>query len=70
MSSSDGLALEQVNIGVPIEHANRMVVKRNAFAGWMRQLSVYGVAAAAIKIRCGLASFDHGATRRSFVNAP
>ena len=32
----------------------------NAFAGWMRQLNVYGVAAAAIKIRCGIAAVDHG----------
>ena len=33
----------------------------NIFAGWMRRLSVYGVAAAAIKIQCGLAAADHGA---------
>ena len=39
------------------EHA---IVQSNAFAGWMRRLSVYGVAAAAIKIQCGLAVFDHG----------
>ena len=32
----------------------------NAFAGWMRPLSVYGVPAAAIKIQCGLAAVDHG----------
>jgi AraC-like DNA-binding protein len=32
----------------------------NAFAGWMRRLSVCGVAAAAIKIQCGLAAVDHG----------
>jgi AraC-like DNA-binding protein len=32
----------------------------NAFAGWMRRVSVYGVAAAAIKIQCGLAAVDHG----------
>jgi AraC-like DNA-binding protein len=32
----------------------------NAFAGWMRQVSVYGVAAAAIKIQCGHAAVDHG----------
>jgi hypothetical protein len=35
-------------------------IDRNAFAGWMRQLSVYGVAASAIKIQCGLAAADHG----------
>jgi AraC-like DNA-binding protein len=33
------------------EHA---IVQSNAFAGWMRRLSVYGVAAAAIKIQCGV----------------
>ena len=32
----------------------------NAFAGWMRSVSVYGIAAAAIKIQCGLAAVDHG----------
>ena len=32
----------------------------NAFAGWMRPLSVYGVPAAAIKIQCGLTAVDHG----------
>jgi hypothetical protein len=36
------------------------VIDPNAFAGWMRQLSVYGIAAAAIKIQCGLAAVDHG----------
>jgi AraC family transcriptional regulator, positive regulator of tynA and feaB len=36
------------------------VVEPNAFAGWMRQLSVYGVAAAAVKIQCGLGVVDHG----------
>jgi AraC-like DNA-binding protein len=32
----------------------------NAFAGWTRRVSVHGVAAAAIKIQCGLAAADHG----------
>jgi AraC family transcriptional regulator, positive regulator of tynA and feaB len=36
------------------------VIDRNAFAGWMRPLNVYGVAAAAIKIQCGLTTVDHG----------
>ena len=36
------------------------VIDPNAFAGWMRRLSVYGVAAAAIKIQCGLTAVDHG----------
>jgi AraC family transcriptional activator of tynA and feaB len=35
------------------------VIDPNAFAGWMRRVSVYGVAAAAIKIQCGLAAADH-----------
>jgi AraC family transcriptional activator of tynA and feaB len=36
------------------------VIDPNAFTGWMRRVSVYGVAAAAIKIQCGLAAVDHG----------
>jgi AraC-like DNA-binding protein len=36
------------------------VIDPNAFAGWMRRVSVYGVPAAAIKIQCGLAAVDHG----------
>jgi AraC-like DNA-binding protein len=36
------------------------VVEPNSFAGWMRQLSVYGVATAARKIQCGLGVVDHG----------
>jgi AraC-like DNA-binding protein len=36
------------------------VVEPNAFAGWIRRLSVYGVTAAAIKVQCGLAVIDHG----------
>jgi AraC-like DNA-binding protein len=36
------------------------VVEPNAFAGWMRPLSVYGVTAAAFKIQCGLGVIDHG----------
>ena len=36
------------------------VIDPDSFAGWMRQLSVYGVAAAAIKIQCGLTAVDHG----------
>jgi AraC family transcriptional activator of tynA and feaB len=35
------------------------VIEPNAFAGWMRRLSVYG-AEAAIKIQCGLGAVDHG----------
>jgi AraC-like DNA-binding protein len=41
------------------------VIDRNSFAGWMHRLSVYGVAASAIKIQCGLAGADHsGSTYR------
>src|SRR4051812_31110720 len=36
------------------------VVQPNAFAGWMRPLNVYGIAAAAIKIQCGRAGVDLG----------
>ena len=36
------------------------VIDPNSFAGWMRRVSVYGVAAAAFKIQCGLAAVDHG----------
>ena len=36
------------------------VIDPNAFAGWMRRISVYGVAAAAFKIQCGLAAAEHG----------
>src|SRR5437763_16596972 len=36
------------------------VIDPNAFAGWMRRVSVYGFPAAAIKIQCGLAAMDHG----------
>jgi AraC-like DNA-binding protein len=36
------------------------VVEPNAFAGWMRQLSVYGVAASAVKIQCVPAVVDQG----------
>jgi AraC family transcriptional activator of tynA and feaB len=32
----------------------------NAFAGWKRPLSVYGVPAAATKVQCGLTPVDHG----------
>jgi AraC-like DNA-binding protein len=39
---------------------NHGVVEPNAFAGWMRPLSVYGIAAAAIKIQCGRAVVDLG----------
>ena len=42
------------------------VIKPNAFAGWMRRLSVYGIAAAAIKIQCGLAAVDHGGNTYRF----
>jgi AraC-like DNA-binding protein len=43
------------------------VIDRNAFAGWIRQVNVYGVAAAAIKIQCGLAAVDHGSNAYRFV---
>jgi AraC-like DNA-binding protein len=36
------------------------VVEHNAFAGWIRPLSVYGITAAAFKIQCGLGVIDHG----------
>jgi AraC-like DNA-binding protein len=36
------------------------VVEPNAFAGWIREVSVYGIAAAAFKIQCGLGVIDHG----------
>ena len=42
------------------------VIEPNAFAGWMRRLSVYGVAAAAIKIQCGLRAVDHGGNTYRF----
>ena len=32
------------------------VIDPNAFAGWMRRISVYGVAAAAFKVQCGIAA--------------
>jgi AraC-like DNA-binding protein len=35
------------------------VIDRNAFAGWIRRVSVYGVAANAFKIQCGLAAVYH-----------
>jgi AraC-like DNA-binding protein len=34
----------------------------NVFAAWMRRRSVYGIAAAAIKVQWGLAAVDHGGT--------
>jgi AraC-like DNA-binding protein len=40
---------------------NHRVVEPDALVGWMRRLSVYGIAAAATKIQCGLATIDHGA---------
>jgi AraC family transcriptional regulator, positive regulator of tynA and feaB len=42
------------------------VIKPNAFAGWMRRLSVYGIAAAAIKIQCGLTAVDHSSNTYRF----
>jgi AraC family transcriptional activator of tynA and feaB len=42
------------------------VIDAHAFAGWMRRISVYGVAAAAIKIQCGLAAVDHGGNTYRF----
>jgi hypothetical protein len=36
------------------------VIEPNAFAGWIRSLSIYGFAAAAFKIRCGFAAMDLG----------
>jgi AraC-like DNA-binding protein len=34
------------------------VIDPDAFAGWMRRIGVYGVAAAAFKVQCGLAAAD------------
>src|SRR6266436_5760471 len=42
------------------------VIDPNAFAGWMRRVSVYGVAAAAFKIQCGLAAVDRGSNTYRF----
>src|SRR5438270_1333300 len=42
------------------------VIDPNAFAGWMRRVSVYGVAAAAFKIQCGLAAVDGGSNTYRF----
>ncbi|HEX3415802.1 MAG TPA: helix-turn-helix domain-containing protein [Stellaceae bacterium] len=42
------------------------VIDPNAFAGWMRRVSVYGVAAAAFKIQCGLAALDRGSNTYRF----
>jgi AraC family transcriptional regulator, positive regulator of tynA and feaB len=39
---------------------DHQVTDRNAFAGWMHRLSVYGVPAAAVKVQCGLAAADRG----------
>jgi AraC family transcriptional regulator, positive regulator of tynA and feaB len=36
------------------------VIEPSAFAGWMRRLSVCGLAAAAMKIQCGFAAMDLG----------
>jgi AraC family transcriptional regulator, positive regulator of tynA and feaB len=36
------------------------VKEPDAFAGWMRRLSVHGVTAAALRIHCGFAASDHG----------
>jgi AraC-like DNA-binding protein len=46
------------------------VIDPNAFAGWMRRVSVCGVAAAAIKIQCGLAGVDHGGDTYRFERTP
>jgi AraC-like DNA-binding protein len=43
------------------------VIDRNAFAGWIRRVSVYGVAAAAVKVQCELAAVDHGSNTCRFV---
>ena len=42
------------------------VIDPNAFAGWRRRVSVYGVAAAPLKIQCGLAAVDHGGNTYRF----
>jgi AraC-like DNA-binding protein len=39
---------------------NPEVIEPNAFTGWMHRLSVHGLAAAALKIQCGLAATDLG----------
>jgi AraC-like DNA-binding protein len=42
------------------------VMDPNAFAGWMRRISIYGVPAAAFKIQCWLAAVDHGSNTYRF----
>jgi AraC-like DNA-binding protein len=42
------------------------VIDRNAFAAWMRRVSIYGVAASAIKIQWGLAAADPGGNTYRF----
>ncbi|WP_426434539.1 helix-turn-helix domain-containing protein [Bradyrhizobium genosp. P] len=39
---------------------------RSAFAGWMRRVNVYGVAASEIKVQCGPAAADHGGNTYRF----
>jgi AraC family transcriptional activator of tynA and feaB len=51
---------EWTDVWRPICGGVHGVAEPNAFAGWMRQLSVCGVPAAAIKIQCGLGAVDHG----------
>src|SRR5919106_6892490 len=45
---------------------DHQVTDRNAFAGWMHRLSVYGVPAAAVKVQCGRAAADHGGNTYRF----
>jgi hypothetical protein len=42
------------------------VIDPNAFAGWIRRVSVYGVTGSAIKIQCGPAAVDHGSNAYRF----
>src|ERR1700741_1156730 len=48
---------------------DHQVIERNAFAGWMRRLTIYGAAAAAIKIQCGVEAVDHGSNVYRFERA-
>ena len=43
------------------------VIEPSAFAGWVRPVSVYGIAAAATKVQCGLTAMDDGSNTYKFV---
>jgi AraC-like DNA-binding protein len=57
LSLDEMAALLRSTIGGDYEVSNP-----NAFGAWMRRRSVYGIAAAAIKVQWGLAAVDHGGT--------